>query len=169
MPGTEQHDHPTPPGRAVPIVEYLCDKNAVTHNLIKGIKRPSVEGYQGKTRAIGDHQARSLLDFPKNVSLKGKHDRLFWRPCSITPWREELCKLLVKDFKHERRRVAQLKVSRKDGKTPYIPLHPAAGGLILEYLEKLGAWGGCEWDSSFGPSAITAPVHWQDHYRRYGL
>jgi integrase/recombinase XerD len=57
------------------LFEYLCDKNAVTHNPVKGIKRPSVEGYQGKTPAIGDHQARSLLDFPKNVSLKGKRDR----------------------------------------------------------------------------------------------
>ena len=58
-----------------PLFEYLCDKNAVTHNPVKGIKRPPVEGYEGKTRAIGDHQARSLLDFPKNVSLKGKRDR----------------------------------------------------------------------------------------------
>lgn len=40
------------------LFEYLCDKNAVTHNPVKGIKRPSVEGYEGKTLAIGDHQAR---------------------------------------------------------------------------------------------------------------
>mgnify|MGYP006194747551 FL=1 len=31
-----------------------------------------------------------------------------------------------------------MKVSGKGGKTRYIPLHPAAGGLILEYLEELG-------------------------------
>ncbi len=52
--------------------------------------------------------------------------------------REELCKLLVKDFKHERRGVAHLKVSGKGGKTRYIPLHPAAGGLVLDYLEVSG-------------------------------
>jgi integrase len=52
--------------------------------------------------------------------------------------REELCKLLVKDFKHERRGVAHLKVSGKGGKTRYIPLHPAAGGLILDYMEERG-------------------------------
>ena len=97
-----------------------------------------MEGYQGKTPAIGDHQARSLLDFPKNVLLKGKRYRTILATLSITPWREELCKLLVKDFEHERRGVAQLKVSGKDGKTRYIPLHPAAGGLILKHLEKLG-------------------------------
>jgi site-specific recombinase XerC len=57
------------------LFEYLCDKSAVTHNPVKGIKRPSVEGYQGKTPTSGDHQARSLLDFPRNVSLKAKRDR----------------------------------------------------------------------------------------------
>jgi site-specific recombinase XerD len=121
------------------LFEYLCDKNAVTHNPVKGIKRPSVEGYQGKTPAIGDHQARSLLDSPKNVSLKGKRDRAILATLLYHALRrEELCKLLVKDFKHERRGVAHLKVSGKGGKTRYIPLHPAAGGLIADYLEQAG-------------------------------
>jgi site-specific recombinase XerD len=121
------------------LFEYLCDKNAVTHNPVKGIKRPSVEGYQGKTPAISDFQARGLLESPKNVSLKGKRDRAILATLLYHALRrEELCKLLVKDFKHERRGVAYLKVSGKGGKTRYIPLHPAAGGLVLEYLEELG-------------------------------
>jgi integrase/recombinase XerD len=52
--------------------------------------------------------------------------------------REELCKLKVKDFRQERRGVPHLKVSGKGGKTRYIPLHPAASGLILEYLATAG-------------------------------
>ena len=121
------------------LFEYLCDKNAVTHNPVKGIKRPSVEGYQGKTPAIGDHQARALLESPKNVSVKDKRDRAILATLLYHALRrEELCKLLVKDFKHERRGVAHLKVSGKGGKTRYIPLHPAAGGLILDYLEASG-------------------------------
>ena len=93
------------------LFEYLCDKNAVTHNPVKGIKRPSVEGYQGKTPAIGDHQARGLLVSPNNVSLKGKRDRAILATLLYHALRrEELCKLLVKDFKHERRGVAHLKI-----------------------------------------------------------
>ena len=46
------------------LFEYLCEKNAVTHNPVKGVKRPSVESYEGKTPALGDHQARALLDAP---------------------------------------------------------------------------------------------------------
>ena len=50
------------------LFEYLCDKNAVTHNPVKGVKRPAVESYEGKTPAIGDHQARGLLDAPDAAS-----------------------------------------------------------------------------------------------------
>ena len=39
------------------LFEYLCEKYAVTHNPVKGVKRPAVEGYEGKTPALGDHQA----------------------------------------------------------------------------------------------------------------
>src|ERR1700730_11453387 len=31
------------------LFQYLCDKNAVTHNPVKGIKRPNVESDEGKT------------------------------------------------------------------------------------------------------------------------
>jgi integrase/recombinase XerD len=94
---------------------------------------------QDTTPAIGDHQARGLLVSPNNVSLKGKRDRVILATLLYHALqREELCKLLVKDFKHERRGVAHLKVSGKGGKTRYIPLHPAAGGLIQDYLEESG-------------------------------
>ena len=46
------------------LFEHLCENNAVTHNPVKGVKRPRVENYQGKTPALGDHQARGLLDAP---------------------------------------------------------------------------------------------------------
>lgn len=57
------------------LFEYLCDRHAVTHNPVKAIKRPSVEDDEGQTAALGNHQARGLLDSPNNVSLKGKRDR----------------------------------------------------------------------------------------------
>jgi hypothetical protein len=39
------------------LFEHLCDANAVTHNPVKGVKRPKVESYEGKTPALGDGQA----------------------------------------------------------------------------------------------------------------
>ncbi len=43
-----------------------------------------------------------------------------------------------------------LKVSGKGGKTRYVPLHPAASGLIAEYLEAAGR-GGAEASPLFRP------------------
>jgi integrase/recombinase XerD len=121
------------------LFEYLCEKNAVTHNPVKGVKRPPVESYLGKTSALGDHQARKLLDGPDDVSLKGKRDRAMLATLLYHALRrDELSKLKVKDSKHERRGVAHLKVLGKGGKTRYVPLHPAASGLILDYLEAAG-------------------------------
>jgi integrase/recombinase XerD len=121
------------------LFEYLCEKNAVTHNPVKGVKRPSVESYEGKTPALGDHQARKLLDAPDGASLKGKRDRAMLATLLYHALRrDELCRLTVKDFKHERRGVPHLKVFGKGGKIRYIPLHPAASGLIGDYLEVAG-------------------------------
>ena len=124
------------------LFEHLCESNAISHNPVKGVKRPAVESYEGKTPALGDHQARQLLDAPDSVSLKGKRDRAILATLLYHALRrDELCRLKVKDFKNERRGVAHLKVSGKGGKTRYVPLHPAASGLILDYIEAGGRIG----------------------------
>jgi integrase/recombinase XerD len=46
------------------LFEYLCEKNAVSHNPVKGVKRPKAESGENKTPALGDHQARELLAAP---------------------------------------------------------------------------------------------------------
>jgi site-specific recombinase XerD len=101
-----------------PLFEYLCEKNAVTHNPVKGVERPRTESGEGKTPAIGDHQARELLAAPQEDTIKSKRDRAI---LSTLPFhalrREELCKLKVRDFQHAREGVPHLRVSGKGGKT----------------------------------------------------
>jgi site-specific recombinase XerD len=121
------------------LFQYLCDKNAVTHNPVKGVKRPKVESEEGKTPAIADHQARKLLMAPAEKTLKGMRDRAILATLLYHALRrEELCKLRVRDFNHERSGVPHLKVSGKGEKTRYVPLHGIAEDLIRDYLEKAG-------------------------------
>ena len=49
------------------LFDYLCEKNAVTHNPVKGVERAKTESGEGKTPALGDHQARKLADFIRIV------------------------------------------------------------------------------------------------------
>src|SRR3984957_20094905 len=121
------------------LFEYLCEKNAVTHNPVKGVERPKVESGEGKTPALGDHQARKLLDAPTDDTIKSKRDRAILSTLLFHALRrEELCKLKVKDFRHARKGVPHLKVSGKGGKTRYLPLHPGTHALIHDYLDAAG-------------------------------
>src|ERR1700712_1202601 len=121
------------------LFEYLCEKNAVTHNPVKGGERPSPESGEGKPPAIGDHQARELLAAPNKDTIKSKRDRAILSTLLFHALRrEELCKLKVKDFRHARKGVPHLKVSGKGGKTRYVPLHPGTNGLINDYLDAAG-------------------------------
>jgi integrase/recombinase XerD len=121
------------------LFDYLCEKNAVTHNPVKGVKRPKHDSLEGRTPALGDHQARKLLAAPDGDSLRTLRDKAILATLLYHALRrEELCKLSVKDFTHQRRGVPHLKISGKGGKTRYVPLHPAAGGLIHDYLERAG-------------------------------
>jgi site-specific recombinase XerD len=124
------------------LFQYLCDKNAVTHNPVKGVKRPRSETDEGKTPALADHQARKLLVAPAEKSLKGIRDRAILATLLYHALRrEELCKLTVRDFMHERGGVRYLRVSGKGEKTRYVPLHGIARDLVEEYLTKSGHGG----------------------------
>jgi integrase/recombinase XerD len=121
------------------LFEYLCERNAVESNPVKGVKRPPVDSYEGKTPALGDHQARALLNAPDSQSLKGKRDRAILSTLLYHGLRrEELCLLKVRDLT-TRRGVQHLRVHGKGGKTRYLPLHPGTAELINDYLEALGA------------------------------
>jgi integrase/recombinase XerD len=121
------------------LFEYLCEKNAVTHNPVKGVKRPRVESGEGKTPALGDHHARKLLDAPDEDTLKSRRDRAILSTLLFHALRrDELCKLKVKDARHARRGVPHLKVAGKGDKTRYLPLHPGTSQLIHDYLEAAG-------------------------------
>jgi integrase/recombinase XerD len=121
------------------LFEYLCEQNAVTHNPVKGVERPKTESGEGKTPALGDHQARKLLEAPQDDTIKSKRDRAILSTLLFHALRrEELCKLKVKDFQHARKGVPHLKVSGKGGQTRYLPLHPGTHGLINDYLDMAG-------------------------------
>jgi integrase/recombinase XerD len=121
------------------LFEYLCEKNAVTHNPVKGVERPKVESGEGKTPVIGDRQARELLAAPQKDTVKSKRDRALLSTLLFHALRrEELCKLKVRDFQHARKGVPHLRVSGKGGKTRYLPLHPGTNALIHDYLATAG-------------------------------
>jgi integrase/recombinase XerD len=133
------------------LFEYLCEKNAVTHNPVKGVERPKTESGEGKTPALGDHQARKRLDAPPDDTIKSKRDRAILSTLLFHALRrEELCKLKVRDFRHARKGVPHLKVSGKGGKTRYLPLHPGTNGLVTDYLDAAGH-GEDEADALFRP------------------
>jgi site-specific recombinase XerD len=76
------------------LFDYLCEKNAVTHNPVKGVERPKADANEGKTPALGDAQARVLLDTPPADTLKGKRDRAILSVLLYHGFRRgELCSL----------------------------------------------------------------------------
>ncbi len=118
------------------LFDYLCDRNAVTNNPVKGVKRPRDHGSEGRTPAIGDHQARRLLNAPDGDSLTARRDRAILATLLYHGLRrDELCRLTISDFRYERRGIRHLPIQGKGNKLRYTPLHPVASRLIHDYLE----------------------------------
>lgn len=121
------------------LFEYLCNRNAITHNPVKGIKRPRAGTSEGSTPALGDHQARALLAAPQGDTLAGRRDRAILSALLFHALRrEELCKLRVKDALHQRLGVPHLRIHGKGEKIRYVSLHPGTAALIHDYLEASG-------------------------------
>lgn len=80
------------------LFEYLCESNAVPFNSADGVKRPNQGINEGKSPALGDEQAKAILDPPPAETLKGLRDRAI---PSILLFhglrRAELCSLRVGD------------------------------------------------------------------------
>ncbi len=159
------------------LFEYLCNQNAVTHNPVKGVKRPRVESQTGKTPALSNAQARQLLAAPPADTLKGKRDRAI---LSVLLYhglrREELTHLKVKDFAQADRGGPRMRVFGKGGKVRYLPIHPTTLTLVATYLEAAGhGASACNWlfqsvshhQSSKSNGGLTPGAVYSEVVKRY--
>ena len=120
------------------LFEYLCEQNAVTHNPVKGVKRPAANNNEGKTPALSNDQARQLLETPPEDTLKGQRDRAILATLLYHGLRrQELCNLRVKDYQR-RSGVMMFHVHGKRKKERFVPVEPKTQRLITEYLETAG-------------------------------
>jgi integrase/recombinase XerD len=51
------------------LFDYLCERNAVIGNPVDGVKRPATNNNEGSTPALGDAQARRLLEAPDRTDF----------------------------------------------------------------------------------------------------
>jgi integrase/recombinase XerD len=120
------------------LFDHLCEANAVLFNPLRGVKRPKAESNEGKTPAIGDGQARALLNAPDPDTLKGKRDRAILAVLLYHGLRrEELCGLKVRDLQ-DRSGVKHFQVHGKGSKIRFVPAHPSALTRVEEYLGMAG-------------------------------
>jgi site-specific recombinase XerD len=116
------------------LFDYLCERNAVAGNPVDGVKRPMANGNEGSTPALGDAQARRLLEAPPPDTLKGVRDRAILATLLYHGIRrEELCLLRVRDMQ-SRQGVMHFRIHGKRSKIRFVPVHPMAQRLIEEYL-----------------------------------
>lgn len=70
------------------LFDHLLENNAVAGgNPVHGVKRPKIDSNEGKTPALGDHQAKALLDAPDPETLKGLRDRAILQAGKPSPLR----------------------------------------------------------------------------------
>src|SRR6202011_6033461 len=120
------------------LFDYLCERNAVIGNPVDGVKRPMANGNEGSTPALGDAQARKLLEAPPAGTLKGVRDRAILATLLYHGIRrEELCGLRVKDL-HSRQGVMHFRVKGKRAKIRFVPVNAAAQRMIEDYLALTG-------------------------------
>jgi site-specific recombinase XerD len=126
------------PASLLALFDYLCERNAVAGNPVDGVKRPMANGNEGSTPALGDAQARKLLEAPPADTLKGVRDRAILATLLYHGMRrEEFCRLRVKDIQ-SRQGVMHFRVKGKRDKVRFVPVHAMAQRLIEEYLALAG-------------------------------
>ncbi len=103
--------------------DYLCERNAVLGNPVDGVKRPATNNNEGSTPALGDAQARRLLEAPAPDTLKGVRDRAIIATLLYHGIRrEELCLLRLRDMQ-SRQGVMHFRIKGKRDKIRFVPIH----------------------------------------------
>lgn len=121
------------------LFDHLLENNAVAGgNPVHGVKRPKIDSNEGKTPALGDHQAKALLEAPDPDTLKGQRDRAILAVLLYHGLRREEAALLKVADILERRGIKHLRIHGKGGKLRFLPLHPVASERIYLYLEAYG-------------------------------
>jgi site-specific recombinase XerD len=138
------------------LFDYLCERNAVLGNPVDGVKRPASNSNEGSTPALGDAQARRLLEAPAPDTLKGVRDRAILATLLYHGIRrEELCLLRLRDMQ-SRQGVMHFRIKGKRDKIRFVPVHPMVLRLIADYLEMGKHGGGVVHDSL--DEALFRPV-----------
>jgi site-specific recombinase XerD len=133
------------------LFDYLCERNAVHGNPVDGVKRPASDGIEGGTPALGDAQARRLLEASAPDRLKGVRDRAILATLLYHGIRrEEPCLLRLRDMQ-SRQGVVHFRINGKRDKVRYVPVHPMAQRLIGEYLAMAKHGAGLDGSDPGGP------------------
>lgn len=120
------------------LFDFLCESNAVSFNPADGVKRPNLGSNEEKSPALGDEQAKAILNAPAEDTLKGVRDRAILSTLLFHGLRRaELCSLKVGDVQ-SRRGVMHFLVNGKGGKIRFVPIHPHALQRISDYLAMTG-------------------------------
>ncbi|RMT74536.1 Site-specific recombinase, phage integrase family [Pseudomonas savastanoi pv. nerii] len=105
------------------LFDHLLDNNAVAGgNPVHGVKRPRIETNEGKTPALGDHQAKQLLEAPDTETLKGLRDRAILAVLLYHGLRREEAAQLTTGDLQERRGIKHLRGHGKGSKIRFLPL-----------------------------------------------
>lgn len=119
------------------LFDHLLENNAVAGgNPVHGVKRPKIETNEGKMPALGDDQAKRLLEAPDTESVKGVRDRAILAVLMYHGLRREEAATLTLSDLVERRGIKHLRVHGKGKKIRFLPLHPVAAERIYAYLER---------------------------------
>jgi site-specific recombinase XerD len=135
------------------LFEHLCERNAVTHNPVKGVKRPKANNNEGTTPVLSDTQAREILKAPPADTRKGVRDRAILATLLFHGIRrEELCKLRVRDYQWCDD-MMHFRIEGKSDKVRFIPVATEAQRLVYDYLKSSG-----HGEDLKGPQAIEPPI-----------
>ncbi len=120
------------------LFKHLCEKQIVSENPVRDIKRPKIDVDRVKSIVLTRDQVRLMLDAPRADTLPGSRDRAMLATFFFTGARiESVCALKVGDF-FEDRGYMVLDLRVKGGRRKRVAISQELQAKIRVYLETSG-------------------------------